>query len=115
MIATIAPGSFRHKLEIQQRLLAADGFGGRSESWVHHKFVWALVEPRESFRVGEGLSLVSGATHVVTIREDRSLPLQFRFVLAGRIFQVLHGHDPDETGRYRACQCREFATGDDAP
>ncbi len=103
----IDPGRFRVELALEQANAVPDGLGGNSEEWAEIATVMALVEPVGSsdFRAGDAAG--DAVTHRVTIRHRGTVTAGMRFRRDGRHLAVMSVHDPDETGRYLVCRCRE--------
>lgn len=103
----VDPGALRTELSLQQASLGPDGMGGHVETWNEVATVLARVEPLSAtMRFGAGQTLEQ-ATHRVTLRFRGGLVSGMRFVRAGRAWDILTAHDPDETGRYIMCRTRE--------
>lgn len=103
----IDPGVLRIELSLQQAELTPDGMGGHAQSWQEIATVFARIEPvSANARFGAGQTLEQ-VTHRITLRWRADLASGMRFVRAGRVFEILTAHDPDETQRYLVCRCRE--------
>ncbi len=103
----IDPGQFRHEVALESAAQAPDGMGGHTESWSEIATVFARIEPVSAeSRFGAGQTRET-ATHRFTLRFRSDLASGMRFTRAGRIFEILTAHDPDETGRYLVCRTRE--------
>lgn len=103
----IDPGALRMELSLQQATLTADGLGGHTESWSEVATLFARIEPvsaRARFGADQTIETV---THRITVRFRADLASGMRFVHAGRVFELVSVHDPDETGRYLMCRATE--------
>ncbi len=69
--------------------------------------LFARIEPVTATSVfGAGQTLES-VTHRITLRRRDGVASGMRFARAGRIFDILTVHDPDESGRYLVCKVKE--------
>ncbi|WP_281685108.1 phage head closure protein [Thalassobaculum salexigens] len=69
--------------------------------------VFALIEPVSASAVfGAGQTLET-VTHRITMRWRDGVASGMRLTRAGRTFEIVTVHDPDETGRYLVCRTRE--------
>ena len=103
----IDPGAFRHELALEDVTRTPDASGGYVESWAEIATVFARIEPLAAeSRFGADQTL-EAVTHRVTMRHREGVASGMRLVRAGRIFEIVTVHDPDETGRYLVCRARE--------
>ena len=103
----IDPGALRTELSLQSVTTTDDGFGGFSEEWNELATVFGHIEPLAAdSRFGAGQTLET-VTHRITLRRRDGLASGMRFAKAGRVFDILTVHDPDESGRYFVCRVRE--------
>lgn len=103
----IDPGALRTELSLQQATLAPDGLGGHAESWTEVATLFARIEPVSAqARFGADQS-VETTTHRITMRHRPDVASGMRLARAGRVFEVVSVHDPDETGRYLVCRATE--------
>jgi SPP1 family predicted phage head-tail adaptor len=103
----IDPGLLRHEVALESASLTPDGMGGHGESWAEIATIFARIEPvsaESGFGAGQTRET---ATHRFTLRFRDDVVSGMRFTRAGRIFEILTVHDPDETGRYLVCRTRE--------
>lgn len=101
------PGMLRTELVLQQAVLADDGTGGNTQSWVETAVIFAHVEPlasRNSRRAGRE---IQETTHRITIRYRDGVEPGMRLVRNSRCFRIATVSDPDETGRYLVCRTVE--------
>jgi SPP1 family predicted phage head-tail adaptor len=106
-ILFIDPGALRSELSLQAATAVPDGLGGFDEDWVEAATVLARIEPlAASSRFGADQTLET-LTHRITLRHRQDVRSGMRFSGAGRMFDIVTVHDPDETGRYLVCRVRE--------
>ncbi len=87
----------------------ADGQGGATITWVNVAGLWGAVAP-VSVRPGEKAAVAAATlTHRVTIRVRDDVLRGMRFSWQGRVLFIEVVSDPDESGVYLTCQCREMA------
>ena len=103
----VDPGALRTELSLEASVPAADGLGGFSESWTEIATVFARVEPISAASVFAASQSLETVTHRVTLRWRGDVSSGKRFVRPGRVLDIITVHDPDETGRYLVCRCRE--------
>ena len=107
MVMFVDPGALRRELSLQACTMLPDGLGGFAESWAEVATVFARIEPvAAESRFGAGQTL-EAMTHRITLRRRAGLASGMRFAKAGRVFDILTVHDPDESGRYFVCRVRE--------
>ncbi|WP_274629676.1 phage head closure protein [Arvimicrobium flavum] len=106
-MAFLDPGLLRTELVLEEATLAPDGQGGHTESWSEAATVFALVEPVSATSVFGADQTLETVTHRITLRARDGLASGMRFRKCGRVFAILTGHDPDESGRYLVCRTRE--------
>ncbi len=101
------PGELNLRLDIERRVAVSDGQGGEVGGFEVMGAVWARIEPVSAV-MGEagGLQQVA-VTHEILVRHRDGLVSGLRFAKGGRRFLVQAVHDPDESGRYLVCRCRE--------
>lgn len=105
----IDPGALRTELSLEASDDAPDGAGGFSEGWIEVATVFGLIEPAvPSSRYGAG-RLVEEQTHRITLRHRGDVEPGMRLRRGATAFEVLTVHDPDESGRYLVCRCKETA------
>ncbi len=103
----VDPGTLRARLTLESVSTAPDGQGGFAETWNAVAALPARIEPVDA-RAGFGADqTLETVTHRVTVRFRDGLASGMRFRKAGRIFDILTVHDPDESGRYLVCRTKE--------
>ncbi len=105
--AAFDPGGLTARLTLEAPVDAPDGQGGASRTWSAVASLWARIEPVTA-SVGEeaGGGRVT-ITHAIWMRHRGDVSSGMRLVKGGRVFVVETAHDPDESGRYLLCRCRE--------
>lgn len=103
----IAPGRMRTELTLEAMTGSPDGAGGQIESWAEIGTVMALVEPLSATDAVLADARAETVTHRITIRHRVDVSAGMRFSRLTRRFEVRSVHDPDESGRYLVCRCRE--------
>lgn len=104
----IDPGRLRRELVLETSQRTADGLGGFVEAWTEIATLYGQIEPvaaREFFGADQTLETV---THRITVRWRDDVLSGMRFARAGRRFDILTVHDPDESGRYLVCRVKEI-------
>jgi head-tail adaptor len=100
------------KLLLEEALLAPDGSGGFTQTWVTRGVIWASVDAgtgRE--RAGESVT-VSAVGYRITVRAapqgapSRPRPEQ-RFRDGARVFRITAVTEADEPGHYLTCFAQE--------
>ena len=104
----IDPGTLKTEFSLEQVTQTADGFGGKTETWVEVAIVFARLEPLGVAQNFRGDQDIESATHRITIRMRSGMKSAMRFRLGTRLFRVVTVTDPDETGRYLNCYCEEL-------
>jgi SPP1 family predicted phage head-tail adaptor len=105
----IDPGALRTEFSLQGATAIPDGLGGFGEEWTEVATVFARIEPLSAeSRFGAG-QMLETATHRITLRHRQGVLSGMRFCRAGRAFDIVTVHDPDESGRYLVCRAQEKA------
>lgn len=100
------------QVELQERVLAADGAGGFDQSWSTLGTLWAAFDARSGRERVVGGRTISGVTYRVTVRAapagspSRPHPEQ-RFVDGNRVYSILAVADEDPEGLYLTCWTEE--------
>lgn len=103
----IDPGQMRTELALEACTPTPDGLGGHEQVWSEVASVFGMIEPVSAQSVFGAGQILETVTHRVTMRWRESVASGMRLTKAGRIFDILTVHDPDETGRYLVCRVRE--------
>ena len=103
------PGLLRKRVSLQVVDLAPNGSGGTNAAWREIAEVSVRVEP-VSVAAGERADRREATiTHRVICRARGDVGHGMAFVLGSRRLVIVSVHDPDESGRYLVCRCREEA------
>ena len=103
------PGWLDARLTLEVASEVADGQGGATINWVSVTGLWGAIEP-VSVRPGEEAAIAAATlTHRVTIRARDDVLRGMRFSWQGRVLLIEAVSDPDESGAYLTCLCREMA------
>ena len=94
------PGLLRRRASLQVADLVSNGSGGMTATWREV----AELSVRTAERFDQGQATV---THRVICRARSDVDRGSRFVLGSRRLAILSVHDPDDSGRYLVCRCRE--------
>ncbi|MBB4065727.1 phage head closure protein [Gellertiella hungarica] len=105
--ATIDAGRFRHAVVLERPLSGADGAGGTIAGFAAEADLFALVEPGAAEPAEDTGFALPYRRMAVTIRFRPGVTAGSRFRLGDRLLDIEHAFDPDETGRYIRCLCRE--------
>ena len=101
------PGALTARLRLERPVESPDGQGGATVGFETVADLWARIEPLAADVeevAGAGRVLVS---HHVWIRFRTDVAAGMRLIKGTRRFAVESLRDPDETGRYLLCRCRE--------
>lgn len=105
--ATLDPGQFSARLDLEMRSDTSDGQGGVVSNYAVIRSVWARIEPvavtLDEVADAEGFTV----THRIWIRFCDDINVGMRFRKGGRVFMIRAFNDPDETRRYLVCRCTE--------
>lgn len=116
MAAFVDIGKLRHKIRIEERSNAPDGYGGTESTWVEQRTVWAQVKPISGVQKMEGMRRQSSISHEITLRAsfkgNRRLTTLNRIVYDGRNFNVEAVRNLDERGRWLVATCSEGGSAD---
>lgn len=107
MSAASAPGRLSVRLELQREDETPDGSGGYVSAWTVVGDIWAQVIPIVAAPVERAGNRFAEATHRIVVRAENAVSAGMRFRKGARLFDIDAVFDPDETGRWLACMCRE--------
>lgn len=107
MTGAIDPGRFRQRLVLRHLLETPDGAGGYDSVWTDVYPVWAEIRPLSSLAEERAGTRETAITHEISVRRRDGVDPGARFAQASRAFDILSVRDPDESGRYLLCSCRE--------
>lgn len=114
MAMSVAVGALRHSVTLENPTGPAipDSDGGSTFTWASLATVWAEIKPataRDLERVTAG-TVLSTATHVVTLRHLVGVTTQTRVLFNDRVFQVTGVSDPEERHIELNLVCVEVVT-----
>lgn len=101
------PGTLTARLRLEHPVEIPDGQGGATVGFQFVADLWARVEPLDANveeLAGAGRVIV---THHVWLRFRADVAAGMRLTKGARRFTIESLRDPDETGRYLLCRCRE--------
>lgn len=103
------PGLLRKRASLQVADPVPNSSGGTTTTWREVAEVSVRVEP-VSVQAAERFDRQEATiTHRVICRARDGLARGMSFVLGSRRLLIVSVHDPDESGRYSVCRCREEA------
>lgn len=100
-------GDFRIRLTIETPVETPDGHGGYTRQWLQQGLAWARIVPVSGILFHRADAIGAETTHWVYVRAEHAVKAGMRLVRGARIFAITNVRDPDETGRYLACECTE--------
>lgn len=103
----IDAGRLRHRLVLDVPSAEADGAGGLKPDRTAGEALFALVEPAGPLALEDTGFAMPGQRLAVTIRFRPGLAAGQRFRHGERLLVIESAFDPDETGRFIRCLCRE--------
>ena len=101
------PGRLRWRLSYETLVETPDGQGGFEAEWQHQFDVPAAIRPLSASAAERAGTREAAVSHEITLRFRDGIAAGGRFTKAGRAFEIVAVRDPDETGRYLVCDCRE--------
>lgn len=101
------PGAFAARLVLERPVETPDGQGGVMRTFEPLGAVWARIEPVTALARETAGSQRMTVTHRIHLRARDDLRAAMRFRKGGRLFSIHTVFDPDESGRYRVCDCEE--------
>lgn len=103
----IDAGRLRHRLQIERPAPTADGSVAGALSFTAGETVFALVDPLGPVGADETGFALDARRLAVTIRFRPGVASGQRFRFGERLLVIETAFDPDETGRFIRCLCRE--------
>jgi SPP1 family predicted phage head-tail adaptor len=103
----IDPGRFRQRLMLRRLVETPDSAGGFDSAWSDVAQVWARIEPVSDLAEERAGTREAAVTHAISVRQRDGIVAGARFQLGTRAFDIASVRDPDESGRYFLCACRE--------
>ena len=106
-MSAIDAGALRFRLQFEVLVETPDGQGGFAASWQKQFDVWAAIRPLGASADEAADTRRPTTLHDVIVRRRDGIVAGARFRLGDRLFDIEGAYDPDETGRYLTCRCRE--------
>lgn len=100
-------GDFNVRLSIERPVETPDGHGGHERSWEIAGEAWARIVPVGGIVFNRGAGDGYEITHWIYLRTGHGVLPGMRLAKGLRRFVVRGATDPDETGRYKFCECVE--------
>ena len=100
-------GKMRRRVTIEQKLSAADGGGGASESWVPIDTVWAWMHPVGQAEPVQGEQKRSLRTFEITMRYRSDVTPAHRLVFGQTVLAILSVIDREDARRWLVLTCEE--------
>lgn len=100
-------GELRHSVVIESRTLAADSYGGRTETWATFATVWASVEPLSGSEQWRAQQAQSSVSHKVTIRYLSGVDAKMRVKFGTRYLNIGSVRNVEERNRELELLCTE--------
>ncbi len=97
----------RHRIVLEERVRAADGGGGATESWTPVATLWASVQQKSGGERESADRLSVGTTTEIIIRHRAGVTSHMRFRQGARLFNIRSVLDKDGRGRFLICRCEE--------
>lgn len=101
----LAAGTLNRRIILQTVTLAADGYGGSTETWADTATVWARVEALAGDEAFQAMQMAASVSHRITIRK-RTVTAQQR-VRYGTKTLVIRAVRPDERDEMTELLCDE--------
>jgi len=105
--AAFDPGGLTARVTLEVPVDAPDGQGGVTVTWSAVANLWARIEPVMASPGEEAGGGRVTITHAIWMRHRGDVAAGMRLLKGARVFVVETAHDPDESGRYVLCRCRE--------
>lgn len=100
-------GMLRHRVEIQRRAEALDGYGQDTEAWLPVATVWAAIESLRGRELEAAATRLAEVSHKIRIRYRDGIWPEMRVVYGGRVFDIQAVLDPDDRRRELHLYARE--------
>jgi SPP1 family predicted phage head-tail adaptor len=100
-------GGLKHRIVLEERVRAADGGGGGTETWTPVATLWASLK-QTSGRERDAADRVAPRTLAdITIRYRPDVTTDMRFRQGTRFFNIRSVLDKDGRKRWLTCHCEE--------
>lgn len=101
------PGALSVRLRLERPVTGEDGQGGVTTGYATQAEVWARIEPLAAVVEEVADAGRVRVSHAVWLRFRGDVAAGMRFVKGSRRLVIESAHDPDESGRFLLCHCRE--------
>lgn len=101
-------GRLRHRVSIQQRVEARNGYGELISTWSTLATVWGSVEPIRGREFFEAEQVQSEISTRVRIRYYDGITAQMRVLFGSRKLQILAVIDVNERHKEMQLMCKEM-------
>ena len=102
-------GRLRHRVTIQQPVVAVNGYGERITTWSTVAIVWAAVEPLRGREFFDAEQVQAEISHRVVLRYRSGITSTMRLLHKGRVLHIQSPPiDVDERHRELQLMCREM-------
>ncbi len=98
----------RHRVTIQQPVVAVNGYGERITTWSTVATVWAAVEPLRGREFFDAEQVQAEISHRVIMRYRAGMESTMRLLYATRVLHIGTIIDVDERHRELQLMCREM-------
>jgi len=104
----VRSGRLRHRVTIQQPVVAVNGYGERITTWSTVAVVWAAVEPLRGREFFDAEQVQAEISHRVVLRYRSGLTTTMRLLHLTRVLHIGTIIDVDERHRELQLMCREM-------
>lgn len=101
-------GRLRHRVTIQQPVVAVNGYGERITTWSTVATVWAAVEPLRGREFFDAEQTQAEVSHRVVMRYRSGMVATMRLLHLTRVLHIQAIIDVDERHRELQLMCREM-------
>ena len=101
-------GRLRHRVTIQQPVVAVNGYGERITTWSTVATVWGAVEPLRGREFFDAEQVQAEVSHRVVLRYRSGLATTMRLLHLTRVLHIQAIIDVDERHRELQLMCREM-------
>ena len=103
-------GELRHRITLQEKCVALNGFGEEVITWSAVATVWAQIETPSASEFVSQAQMGALLTHKITIRQRANIIPTMRITWGVRVFEIT-GVVADNLKRQIALLCRELNDG----
>lgn len=101
------PGQLSVRLDLEQDGEIPDGLGGFSSQWTALASLWAQIVPTGAAPLERAATVATDSSHQIRVRWRQDIVRGMRFRKGARLFMIEAVFDPDESGRFLTCLCKE--------